>query len=438
MAIEEELPEEQDAREGLRRRLLGPVALLVHRAALPIAAALVRRGPGRGAGEPPRVRFLLVHAYGMGGTVRTAFNLAAELSERHDVELVSLRRKRDRTFLRVPRNLPLRALDDQRRRGRNPVKALLGVLPSVLMHPYDYGHPKCSLWGDVQLVRFFRATRSGVLITTRPALNLVAARLARPGLRTVGQENMNFHSHRGPLTRDIVRHYGGLDAMVVLTADDERDYGQALAGAPTRVVRIPNARPRMGESVSKLEKPVVSAAGRLVRQKGFDLLIRAWVPVAREHPDWKLRIFGGGPQREKLERLIADCGLDGSVRLMGSKRRLPMRLAQTSLFVLSSRFEGFGMVLVEAMSKGLPVVSFDCPRGPSEIVTHGVDGLLVPNGDVEGLSRAMLELIGDAEKRRRFAAAAIEKAREYDLSAIAMRWTTLLDELSGGARRAAS
>jgi glycosyltransferase involved in cell wall biosynthesis len=114
---------------------------------------------------------------------------------------------------------------------------------------------------------------------------------------------------------------------------------------------------------------------------------------------------------------------------MGPTRDAGAALAGGSLFVLSSRFEGFGMVLVEAMSKGLPAVSFDCPRGPSDIIGHGDDGLLVPNGDVDGLAAALGELMGDEERRRRMSDAAVRKAARYDAGAIAARWRELLAEL---------
>jgi glycosyltransferase involved in cell wall biosynthesis len=182
--------------------------------------------------------------------------------------------------------------------------------------------------------------------------------------------------------------------------------------------------------VSSLETPVAVAAGRLTSQKGFDLLIGAWAPVARRHPDWTLRIYGGGPERAALEALIAAEGLEGRVELMGPTRELGRAFAAASLFVLSSRFEGFGLVILEAMQAGLPVVSFDCPRGPGEIITTGRDGTLVPPEDVPGLTAAIEELVADPARRRAYASEALKTAAAYEPREIGARWERLLDELA--------
>jgi glycosyltransferase involved in cell wall biosynthesis len=393
-----------------------------------LALALLRRVLPRGDGSPGGVHILLTHAYGMGGTIRSALGLAEQLAPTRPVEVISVVRRRDAPFFAFPDGVTVTTLDD-RRPGR-AAGGLLRRLPSVLVHPDDHMFAEWSAWTDLQLVRRLRRLRSGVLITTRPGYNLLAARARPRALVTVGQEHMNFGSHLPGLTRAIRRHYRGLDALAVLTAGDERDYGALLRGAATRVVRIPNALPPLEGGSADPDAKVVVAAGRLNRQKGFDLLIRAFAPVAEAHPDWQLRIYGGGEERAALQEQIFAAGLYEQVFLMGPTARLGEALAQGSVFALSSRFEGFGIVLLEAMSKGLAVVSFDCERGPGDIVEAGRDGLLVPPEDVGGLAEALRGLIEDRERRARLAAAAVEKARRYDPAAIGARWLALLDELT--------
>jgi glycosyltransferase involved in cell wall biosynthesis len=413
-------PESGLRRESRRRRLLGPLAVGLHRAVLG-ALALVA-GRRRGAPQPGPVRFLLAHAWGFGGTIRTTLTLAGALAEGpREVEIVSVLRRRERPFFPLPGGVAVRALEDRRDRSSRLAR-MLGRLPSVLIHPEDYAYPWCSLWTDVRLLRGLRALRGGALIPTRPALNLLAARLAHPSVTVIGQEHLNFGAHRARLAADIRRHYGRLDALTVLSSDDLRDYGAQLGD---RVHRIPNPVEALDGGVSDGTAKVVVAAGRLNTQKGFDLLIDAWRPVAERHPDWTLRIYGSGPERAALERSAA--GLP--VELPGRTDALGAAMAAGSLFVLSSRWEGFGLVLVEAMGKGLPVVSFDCPRGPADIVSDGEDGLLVGAEDVPGLTAAMLELIEDPERRGRMAAAARRTARRYGAGAVVPLWDALFEDL---------
>ncbi len=418
-------PPDEDAKPRLARRVLGAPAIALHRLALRLAAA--RAGRPRDVRSDGRdVRIVLLHAWGMGGTVRAAMSLAESLVKSgRSVEVVSVVRRSERPFFPFPDGVQVSAVDDQRGRRR-----LTARLPSLLVHPDDFAYPWCSLVTDVRLTRRLRAMRGGIVIGTRPSFNLLAAALSGPATVTVAQEHMNFHSHRRGLARDIRRRYRGLDALVVLTEADRRDYAKALAGGPTKVVRLPNAVPPLSGERAGLDRKVVVAAGRLNSQKGFDLLVEAWRRVAEAHPDWQLRIYGRGHQRAALQRQIVERGLYDQVFLMGATRDLGEALSQGSVFALSSRFEGFGIVVVEAMSKGLPVVSFDCPRGPGEIIEHGRDGLLVPNGDVGAFAGALLELIGDEERRRALGAAAVEKARRYGTEAAGERWAALLAGLA--------
>jgi glycosyltransferase involved in cell wall biosynthesis len=367
------------------------------------------------------VRIVLANAYAMGGTVRATLALAARLAERRPVEIISIRRHAKRPFFRHPPGVKVTVLDE---RGRLRER-LLARLPSLLVHPEDYGYPGASLLTDIRLLRRLRATAGEIVITTRPAYALIAA-AAAPSAIVVAQEHMHLRAHRPALAADVRRRYPALDALAVLSDGDRADYAALLAGAPTRVERIPNAVPPLGGGVADPAARVIVAAGRLTRQKGFDLLIDAYARLAPDHPGWEVRIYGGGKEREALERRIAAAGMTGRIRLMGSTRKLGEAFAAAGVFALSSRFEGFGMVIVEAMGCGLPVVSFDCARGPADIITPGVDGVLVPPEDVPAFAEALGALMDDPERRRAYGRAALETARAYDPAEIGARWDTLL------------
>jgi len=180
---------------------------------------------------------------------------------------------------------------------------------------------------------------------------------------------------------------------------------------------------------SALDAKYVVAAGRLAPVKRYGDLIRAFAKVAVERPDWGLRLYGTGGQQEKLEQLIERLELGDRVTLMGIATPIEPEMAKGSLLAVSSSMESFGMTIVEAMRVGLPVVSTDCPLGPGEIISDGVDGLLVPPRDVDALAAAMLRLINDDELRRRMGRAALDKGASYDPAEIAKSCERLLEEL---------
>ncbi len=363
-------------------------------------------------------------------------NLAGELALRHEVEIVSVRRHTPRPFFPHPARVTVSVLDD-RTGPASPLQRVLRRIPSLLIHPEDYAYGACSLLTDLGLVRRLRRTGGEIVITTRPGLALVAAAAAPPGATLIAQEHMNHGAHRPALAKDLRQGFARMDVLSVLTSGDLADYTRELAGAPVRVVQIPNAVPPLDDGApAPLDAPLVIAAGRLTPQKGFDLLIRAWEPLARRHPEWRLRIHGSGKDRDALQAQIDAAGLGGAITLAGPTKHLGAAFAQASLFVLSSRFEGFGMVLVEAMGKGLPVVAFDCPRGPADIVTPGHDGLLVAAQDVAGLTAALEQLMTDPARRRAYGEAALGTAQAYLPAEIGARWEALLEELSPASGRA--
>lgn len=224
--------------------------------------------------------------------------------------------------------------------------------------------------------------------------------------------------------KNLVRHLRELDKFVVLTEEDKCHWNELL-----NVVAIPNPLPFQMDKLSPLTSKRIVAVGRYVYQKGFDLLLQAWSIVEKHRADWNLAIYGQG-DREPYEKQIDDLKIDRKrCHLYGPTNDIRREYLNSSIFAFSSRFEGFGMVLVEAMSCGLPVVSFDCPCGPKDIVTNGVDGFLVPNGNVGQFAEQLLRLMEHPEEMSYFSKKAHERSKYFYMDNISLRWKELFDTL---------
>lgn len=233
-------------------------------------------------------------------------------------------------------------------------------------------------------------------------------------------------------TWQLVRAVRPLEQLVVLTEQDKQDW---LRAGCRNVTVIPNpcaindsySAPEPLRLTTKDQRPkTILAAGRLHEQKGFDLLLQAWKPIEKNHPEWSLRIVGEGPKRAELEAQIKALGLERAV-LAGSTNNMENEYAAASLFVLSSRYEGFSLVLSEAMWCGVPCVSFDCPQGPGELLADG-RGWLVPNGDIAALSERIAYAISHPEEAAECAHRAQQYAHNrYSEQTIMPKWVKLIE-----------
>ncbi|MFG2002425.1 glycosyltransferase family 4 protein [Spirillospora sp. NPDC048911] len=377
-----------------------------------------------------KITFLVLNGYAMGGTIRTVFNQANALVARgHDVEIGSLHRRRD---------TPVFPLDERVR-----LVPIVDVRPDAPRGPYDpededtSWHPYFPAGVSREeesrrrvsgLINYLREPREGILVTTRPTINLVVERYADPALVRVIQEHAHLSTHKGEWREAIDRAYPSFDALVTLTEDDFALYSEAF-GDSVRLARIPNALHSLDVPRSDQSRKVVVAGGRMDKNKGFHLLIQAFEKVVERHPDWTLRIIGDGPEEERLRTMVLKRHLYNHVYVMGPSQQLDHELAKASIFAMSSRSEGFGMVLLEALNCGLAVVSFDCPVGPREILTNEVDGLLVPTGDVAALAEGITRLIEDEPLRQKLRMGGLETAARYGPESITDQWERLFTEL---------
>jgi glycosyltransferase involved in cell wall biosynthesis len=359
---------------------------------------------------------LVIHSLGAGGAERVMSNLASLWSERgRDVSLITIESKAA-DFYSLPRSVRRIALGlAGESRGflqtlRHAFRRIIELRRAIRSHPTD---AIISFTDNTNLLTLLAVAGLGIPV-------IVSERI-HPGHHDIGWS-------RSRLRRVL---YPRADAIVVQTNDALEWMRRFFRDVP--LYRVPNpALPPphdLGERAPSGGVRTVITMGRLVPQKQCPLLVRAFSQSARDRPDWMLTILGDGPERGRVVAEAQRLGIAARLRLPGFVRAPARVLREADLFVLSSRFEGFPNALLEAMACGLPAISFDCPSGPGEIIRDGVDGVLIPCGDVDALAQAMTRLMSNDTERARLGARAREVLQRFSAERILGLWDGVLNDV---------
>ena len=259
----------------------------------------------------------------------------------------------------------------------------------------------------------------------------------KDGSRKIGEMHINRANYRNYNTEkvnllqrlfakfwssNLLRHLKKLDKLVVLTDRDRESWVEL-----NNVVTIPDPLSLSPTTISLLTEKRVVTIARYSHEKGIDLLLKAWSIVEKQVSDWCLDIFGDG-DRTSYEQLIDELKINSSrCQLHGRTNDVEKEYLNSSLFVLTSRFEGFGMVITEAMVCGLPVISFDCPWGPRSIIKDGEDGFLVENGNVDALANKMCRLMEDKNLRVSMSQAGLKNVQRFSIEHVAEQWKCIFE-----------
>lgn len=370
---------------------------------------------------------IFIHSLAGGGAERVAATLANHWARRNwEITVVTL----------APRQLDFYPLEPEVKR----ISLDLAGDSAHVLHGLAQNARR--IWALRQVIRQSGPTVALSMMST-PNVLLAMATRGMGGLHAVGSERIYPpHLPLGRLWHAMRRRmYGRLDAIVALTQECASWVGSHSSARRIAVIPnpvswpLPDNLPRVvPDALCADGRKVLLAVGRLCSQKNFAMLVDVFARLAPRHPDWDLVILGEGPERPMLEQRIRDAGLGERVFAPGIAGNVGEWYARADLYVMTSRFEGFPNALAEALGHGLPAVSVDCDTGPRDIIRHGVDGLLVPPEDAQGLEHALGRLMEDTRLRAEMAFRAVDARDRFSIDKIAAMWEELFDSLADTGR----
>ncbi|MCO4464662.1 N-acetylgalactosamine-N,N'-diacetylbacillosaminyl-diphospho-undecaprenol 4-alpha-N-acetylgalactosaminyltransferase [Streptococcus infantarius subsp. infantarius] len=350
------------------------------------------------------IAFVINNIYGKGGTERVTSQLANLLINYYDITIISLKSGQNINFY----------VDE-----RIDIIELRGISENKLVR---------RLFNLIELNKHITNKNIDMFINVDITLSLYTLPF-RKRVKNISWEHFNFFSESNSRIRQFSRKISSRysDAVVVLSDADLKNY-QSNLKRYSNIRRIYNPIAFNKEVGGyNLNSKVVLSVGRLESQKGFDILLDAWKNVSNDG-SWVLKIIGDGSKKEELLAKISQNHIN-NVMISPFTNDIEKEYINSAIYVMSSRYEGFGLALAEAQSKGLPLITFDCPEGPAEIVGYGDYGILIENGNVQSLSNELSSLMNSIELREYWSNASLKGANRFNTQEILNEWINLFEEI---------
>lgn len=376
-----------------------------------------------------KISILALHL-GYGGIEKCIVALANMLCDKYNVEIAVCYKLYDKSAFDIDSRVKVKYLNKNKIvpnheelrkafKSKNPFKILSEGLFSlkVLYHR------------RISMINYIKNCKSYAIISTRDIFNYWVCDYARDEILKIGWEHNHFHDDIKYAT-NITNSSKKLDFLVLVSSELQKYYENRLKNYKCMCIHIPNCIDKIPSRVAELKNNRIVSVGRLSPEKGYLDLLRVFNQVVKTNPDWTLDIIGDGKEKDNLEAYISKHNLEDKVTLHGfqNKEYIDKILNQSSIYLMTSFTESFGIVLIEAMSHGVPCIAFDSAEGAREIITSGDNGFLIKNRSIEAMVIKVNSLIEKEEERKKVGKLARESVKKYTSDVIQNEWITLIEE----------
>lgn len=373
-----------------------------------------------------KVTILALHL-GYGGIERAITNIANGICDDYEVTIVSTYQIYEEPFFPLNPRIKVEYLLPHVSPNREALKKAKNH-PLLLMKELNKAIHIYRLRKKA-MVAYIKSCKSDIIITTRDIHNLWLSKYGRPGPIKIATEH-NHHNDNQKYIRKIITSVKNLDYFVLVSKELQQFYQAKLQESSCQCIYIPNSLDELPPKISPLTQKNIISIGRLVKEKGYEDLIEVMALLHQDYPDWTLTIIGSGVLKEKLERQIEEKNLQDTITLLGFQKKEVINrfFAKSSLYVMSSYTESFGIVLLEAFAYGIPCLAFDSAQGAREIITSNRNGYLVANRNLNEMVKRIKELIAQENKRKVMGLSARRVAENYEYRVIAKEWKDLFEK----------